>query len=197
MSETTGYTNFTDWGAHAARLLVSAASPRQSVFHYEAHECHGDILNQENKNPGNGTSEIQGKDADSHRFGIRVSSFLRPSTFVLRHFQIIHAIRGLKLTPFPSRSLLPSQLYLLCRSSQSLHSLNRLTIQRFNAVKARGAHGALRALTSSAAIRVHSCPFLATANPSDGGRGLQRFNPSTLQRFNDSTAGFRRNTKPA
>src|SRR5258705_3536153 len=42
-------TDCTDWGAHAARVLVSAASPKQSVFHYEAHECHRDILNQENK----------------------------------------------------------------------------------------------------------------------------------------------------
>ena len=33
--------------------------------------------------------------ADSHRFGIRLSSFLRPSTFGLRHSQNIRVLRGL------------------------------------------------------------------------------------------------------
>jgi len=29
---TTNYTNRTDWGTHAARVLVSAASPKQSYL---------------------------------------------------------------------------------------------------------------------------------------------------------------------
>src|SRR5258705_13359424 len=41
----------TDWGAHAARVLVS---PRRNnlLFRHEAYEAHGDILNQENRNRG-------------------------------------------------------------------------------------------------------------------------------------------------
>jgi hypothetical protein len=57
----------------------------------------------------------------------------------------IRAIRGLKLTPFPSRSLLPSQLYLLCRSSRSLRSL----LQRFNDLTLQRR-------------RSHSCPFVVS-----------------------------------
>jgi hypothetical protein len=49
---------------------------------------------------------------DGYNFVICHSCFVIPNTGV---------IRGLKLTPFPSRALLPSQRYLLCRSAQSLH----------------------------------------------------------------------------
>jgi hypothetical protein len=53
------FMDVTDSGAHAARVLVSAASPKQSSISLRSTRMPRRYLNQENKNPGNGTSEIE------------------------------------------------------------------------------------------------------------------------------------------
>src|SRR5262245_16115574 len=68
---TTDYTNRTDLGAHATRVLVSATSPEQSYHPTKDTKAHRDVLNQEQRKQGTISGHL--KLADQHTLSLMCS----------------------------------------------------------------------------------------------------------------------------